>query len=128
MTNLSNSVHTFTAVATDSSGHTGSSQVVFGTTGNDAIMSSAANQILYGNGGSDTFAFSSNIGRATIADFQASNDVVQLSHSAFSDFADVLAHAVQAGSDVTISVDPSDSITLHGTALSQLTANNFHLV
>jgi hypothetical protein len=128
MGNLSNSVHNFIATASDSLGHAGSTQFVFGTTGNDTITSSAANEVLFGNGGHDTFAISGNVGRGTIADFQASNDMVQLSHNVFSNFADVLAHAAQVGSDVTISIDPSNSVTLHNTMLTQLTTNNFHLV
>jgi Ca2+-binding RTX toxin-like protein len=96
--------------------------------GNDTITNTAPNEVLFGNGGIDTFVFSGSIGKDTIADLQASSDVLQLSHNVFASFADVLAHAAQVGSDVTISLDASNSVTLHNTALAQLTANNFHLV
>ena len=102
--------------------------IVNGTTGNDTITNSAPNEILFGNGGNDTFAFSGEVGKDTIADFQASNDTIQLSHNVFASVADVFAHAAQVGTDVTIAIDASSSITLHNTALSQLTSNNFHLV
>ena len=124
----SNSVRDFIVKASDQAGNTGSDHVVYGTTGNDTITNSAPNELLYGNGGNDTFVFSGNIGKDTIADFSASNDIVQLSKNTFADFAVVLAHATQVGSDVTITIDPSNSVTLHNTALSQLTHNNIHIV
>jgi large repetitive protein len=123
-----NSVHNFIVNAFDQTGNTGSIKVLYGTTGNDTINSSAHNEFLFGNGGNDTFVFSGSVGKDTITDFNASNDVLQLSQNAFADFSAVLAHAAQAGSDVTITVDPSNSITLHNTTLSQLTSNNIHLI
>jgi hypothetical protein len=128
MEKLSNTVHSFTATASDQAGHTGSVHAVIGTAGNDTITNGAANEVLFGNGGADTFVFSGNIGKDTIADFQASNDALQLSHNVFSSFADVLAHATQVGSDVTIHFDAADSVTLHNTMLAHLTTNDFHLV
>ena len=125
---LTYSVHDFTVAASDQAAETGSTHVVTGTMGNDTITNTAPNEVLFGNGGIDTFVFSGSIGKDTIADFQASSDVLQLSHNVFASFADVLAHAAQVGSDVTISLDASNSVTLHNTALAQLTANNFHLV
>jgi hypothetical protein len=129
MGNISyNAVQNFVLTATDAAGHVGSTHALFGTTGNDVISNTAVNEVLFGNGGTDTFVFGGNVGKATVADFQANNDAVQLSHNAFSSFADVLAHAAQVGTDVTIAIDASNSVTLHNTALTQLTSNNFHLV
>ncbi len=128
MDKLSNTVHSIIATASDQAGHTGSVHAVIGTAGNDTITNGAPNEVFFGNGGADTFVFSGNIGKATIADFQVSNDVLQLSHNAFSSFADVLAHATQVGHDVTITFDAADSVTLHDTMLAHLTASNFHLV
>src|ERR1019366_4849028 len=51
MGNISNSVHSLALTTTDAAGHTGSANVVYGTTGNDTITSSAANETLFGNGG-----------------------------------------------------------------------------
>ena len=96
--------------------------------GNDTITPTAPNQTLFGNGGSDTFVFSGNIGKDTIADFQSANDVVQLDHNAFASFADVLAHAAQVGPDVAITMDAANSITLHDTLIAQLTIHDFHLI
>ena len=128
MANLSNAVHNLIVTASDQAGNTGSVHVVSGTTGNDTLTNSAPNEIFFGNGGNDTFVFSGNIGHDTIADFNATNDVLQLSQNTFTNFAAVLAHATQAGSDVTITIDPSNSITLHNTELAQLTSQNVHLV
>ena len=105
----------------------GPANIVNGTSGNDIITSRAANEIFFGNGGNDTFVFGKSFGMDTIADFQASNDAIQLSHNAFASFADVLAHSAQVGNDVTITIDPANSVTLHNTVLSHLTTNNFHL-
>ena len=102
--------------------------IVAGTAGNDTLSNTAANEIFYGNGGNNTFVFSGAIGKDTIADFQANNDTIQISHNVFASAADALAHAAQVGADVTITIDPADSITLHNTVLSHLTGNNFHLV
>ena len=128
MNKLSNTVHSVTATASDQAGDTGSVHAIIGTAGNDTITNGAANEVLFGNGGADAFAFSGNIGKATIADFQATNDVVQLNHNVFASVADVFAHAAQVGSDVTITFDATNSVTLHDTMLAHLTAANFHLV
>ena len=125
---LNSSAHDFVVKASDQAGNTGSLHVVYGTSGNDTIAASAPNEVLFGNSGNDTFVFSGNIGKDTVADFNANVDAVQLSHNAFSNFAAVLAHATQVGSDVTIAIDPSNSVTLHNTTLSQLTNNNIHIV
>jgi large repetitive protein len=123
-----NSVRDFIVKATDLTGNTGVDHVVYGTTHNDTITNSAPNEFLYGNGGNDTFVFSGNIGKDTIGDFSATNDVLQFSRNVFTDFASALAHASQVGPDVTIAVDSANSVTLHNTALSQLTHNNIHIV
>ena len=125
----SNAVHGFTAEpVTVISNLDSGSATLYGTRGNDTITPTAPNQTLFGNGGSDIFVFSSNIGKDTIADFQTANDVIQLDHNAFASFADVLAHAAQLGTDVAITMDAANSITLHNTMITQLTTHNFHLV
>jgi Ca2+-binding RTX toxin-like protein len=128
MSGLTNTVHSFDLVAKDALGNAGVEHVVYGTTGNDVMSGTSANEVFTGRGGNDTFVFSGNFGKDTIADFQASTDTIQLDHSAFADFASVLSHATQVGSDVVIAHDAQDSITLHNTVVSQLTSQNFHLV
>src|SRR5262245_59744385 len=102
--------------------------IVTGTAGNDTLTSTAANEVLFGNGGHDTFVFAGNFGKDTVADFHADSDVLQFSHTAFTDVADVLAHAVQVGADVMVTVDAAHSVTLSDTTLAQLNAHNVYLV
>jgi len=101
--------------------------MVSGTAGNDTLASTPANEVLFGNGGHDTFVFAGNFGKDIVADFHAENDVLEFNRTAFAD--DVLAHSAQVGTDVTVTVDATDSVTLSDTTLAQLNAHNaFHLV
>jgi hypothetical protein len=121
-----NSVNGFTASAYDKLGNTGSAGAVYGTAGDDTFLSTLANEIFTGKSGDDTYIFSGGFGKDTIKDFQASSDIVQFDHNVFSNFASAMSHAAQVGSDVVISFDANNSVSLHNTLLSQLTANNFH--
>ena len=123
-----NCVQGFAAVAHDQLGNIGGAACVYGTKGDDTLLSTLADEIFTGKGGHDTYVFSGNFGNDTIKDFQKSSDAVQLDHNVFGNFAGVMSHASQVGSDVVISVDANNSLSLHNTLLSQLTANNFHLV
>ena len=76
----------------------------------------------------DTFVFAGNFGKDTVADFHAASDVLQFSHTAFTNVADVLTHAAQVGADVTVTIDATHMVTLSNTVLSQLNAHNVHLV
>ena len=110
-------------------GKIGSSLVVNGPAGGGTVTSTAANEVLFGNGGSDTFVFSGTTwGTDIVADFHPTADVVQLSQAAFANLAAVLSHATQVGTDVVITADAMDSITLKNTTLSHLTTNNIHIV
>ncbi len=128
MSDLQNSIQNFAVQATDQAGQVASINVVFGTSGHDTIVSTGSNETLSGNGGGDTFIFAEKFGNDIIADFNTSNDVIQLSHNAFADFASVLSHAAQSGADVVINADATDSITLKNTTIGQLSDHNFHLV
>ena len=92
------------------------------------VSGTAGNGVLFGNGGNNTFVFAGNFGKDTVADFHAATDVLQFDHTAFTDVADVLAHAAQAGADVTVTVDATHSVTLSNTVLSQQDPYNVHLV
>ena len=102
--------------------------IVSGTAGNDTLTGTAANEVLFGNGGNNTFVFAGNFGHDTVADFHAANDLLQFSHTAFTNVADVLAHAAQVGADVTVTVDATHAVTLSDTVLSQLNQHNVHIV
>ncbi len=110
---------------------TGPVNIITGTAGNNTITSTAANEVISGNGGNDTFVFGTSFGNDVITDFQASGanqDVLQFSHNTFSSFAAVLAHAAQVGSDVVITADAADTVTLQNVHLSSLQKNDFHIV
>ena len=129
---LSNSVHTFTSTATDAAGNSGKSvgAAIYGTSGNNTLISTGGNDILTGGAGADTFVFNgSTFGNDVITDFRAgasSHDIVQFSKNAFSTFAAVLAHAAQVGTDVVISYDATDNVTLKNVKLSSLSQHDFH--
>src|SRR5262249_46589558 len=126
---LANTVHSFTARAADSSGNVGVTQGAFiaGTTGSDTLTGTAGNDLVMGRGGSDTVVFGTNFGKDTISDFAASSSVIQFDHNVFADFATVLAHAAQVGTDTVITAAPTDVVTLHNISVSQLTNNNVHI-
>jgi hypothetical protein len=131
---LSSTIHSITLSAVDVAGNTGVSTgaALIGTTGNDTLAVPAfGNNLIVGNGGNDTFVFGSNFGKEVITDFQAAtlnHDVLQFSQNTFNDFAAVLAHAAQVGSDVVITVDALDTVTLKNVQLSGLHQNNIHIV
>ena len=104
--------------------------IVTGTAGNNTITSTAANEILVGNGGNDTFVFGTSFGNNVITDFQASGnsqDILQFSQNTFSNFAAVLAHAAQVGSDVVITADALDTVTLQNVHLASLQKTDIHI-
>ena len=131
---LSNKVHTFASTATDLAGNAAASTgaAIYGTIGNNTLMGTGGSDIMTGGSGADTFVFSgTHFGNDVITDFRAGgwiHDSIQLSKNAFSSFSAVLAHAAQVGTDVVISYDAADSITLKNASLSQLTKSDFHFV
>jgi Ca2+-binding RTX toxin-like protein len=107
----------------------------------DTITASGSNDTLTGGNGADTFVFSSftwsgswtpQTQNHTVTDFSAGDapghDVIELQHTSFADFASVQAAAQQVGSDVVISLNPHDTVTLSGVDFHALTASDFHLV
>lgn len=128
---LSNAVHTFTATEVDNSGHVvakSSGSATLGTRGHDTLTSTSGADVFLGGGHPDTFVFASHFGHDVINDFAATgwrHDAIQFSASEFADFASVLAHAQQVGTDVLIS-SGQDQLTLKHTSLGALNANDFH--
>ena len=126
-------IHSFTATAVDVAGNVGSSSGVdlYGTTNNDTLMVGPGNDLVTGRGGSDTFVFGPNLGKDVITDFQTTglqHDILQFSQNTFSNFASVLAHAAQVGSDVVITADALDSVTLKNVNLSSIQNHDIHIV
>ncbi|MCW2317846.1 hypothetical protein M2322_003411 [Rhodoblastus acidophilus] len=128
---LSNAVHTFTATEVDNSGHVAaksSGAATLGTRGHDTLTSTFGADVFVGSGHPDTFVFASHFGHDVINDFGATgwrHDTIQFSAPEFADFASVLSHAQQVGSDVLIS-SGHDQLTLKHTSLGALSAHDFH--
>ncbi len=81
--------------------------------------------------GDDTFVFKAGFGQDTVADFTAgaaSGDVIEIHDGLFADFAAVQAASQQIGSDVVITHDAANTITLQNVTLANLNQNDFHLV
>lgn len=95
-------------------GQHGSNDTIFGGKGNDRITGGAGDDILSGGEGRDTFFFRPGFGSDVITDFSTvsgDHDTIVLS-GLFADEAELDAHMTQVGSDVVISVSPSDQIVL----------------
>ena len=91
-------------------------------------------RISLGGGGTDTFVFSgATFGKDVVTDFEAigsgsKHDTLQFDHSAFASVAYILAHASAVGKDVVITHDATDTVTLVGVHLNQLTVHDFLIV
>lgn len=84
--------------------------------------------LLWGGDDDDTFIFSDGDGKDIFKDFTAgaTEDEIDFSGvSSFASFADVQAASTQVGSDVVITIDANNSVTLEGVTLGNLTSDDF---
>ncbi|SDS99631.1 alpha/beta hydrolase-fold protein [Bradyrhizobium canariense] len=86
------------------------------------------NDVLTAGSGADTFEFLPNFGANTVNNFTSGVDTLQFGHSIFADAATALSNAHQVGSDVAITYDSRDVVTLHNIQLANLHASDFHIV
>ena len=136
-----NGMQRYSVTSIDAAGNIGTAggQTVFGRAqntklvggvGNDLLIG-AAGDTLTGAAGSDTFAFHAGFGKETITDFTATGtgaDILQFTKDTFADWAHLLAATKQVGSDLTITLDSSDVITLNNVALASFTSASAHFV
>lgn len=94
--------------------------------GGDTLIG-GADDTLNGGAGGDAFIFGTNWGAETVTGFAAS-DIMQFSTSSFADWAHLLGASAQVGSDVVITLDDTDTITLKNVTLSSLTSSNARFV
>ncbi len=87
-----------------------------GTTGNDTFTSF----------GGDTFTFAGQTGNDTINNFKVANDVIAISKSMVSNFANL--PLTQSGGNAKIVFDAHNSVTLTGINSATLTSHNFTFV
>ena len=110
---------------------TAGSDTLTGGDGDDLLVGNYGNDLLTGGSGADTFLFDRNRTftdpgfRATITDFNAAEDQIDVRKYGYVYFNDVLSHAYQDGSDVVIEFAPMERVTLLNVQLSSLTAANF---
>jgi hypothetical protein len=93
------------------------------------IAATGANQTLTGTGTPDNFVFNfAAVGQATVTNFHADTDVLQLNASLFANLQALLdaTHDDGHGNSV-IAVDAHDSITLTGVSKAHLTQIDLHL-
>jgi hypothetical protein len=84
--------------------------------------------ILNGSSSNDTFVFLPNFGANTVNNFTPAADELQFSQSIFSDPNAALGAAQQVGSDVVITHDVQNVVTLHNVQLANLHATDFYIV
>jgi Ca2+-binding RTX toxin-like protein len=99
-----------------------------GGNGNDRLTGGGGNDKLTGGSGQDTFTFGAGFGQDKILDFALSGssaDVIQFGAGTFADFNAVKAAMQQVGSDVVITLDAGNTITIANVSVSQLQANDF---
>ena len=97
-------------------------------TGATTTLIGGPNDILNGGVGADTFIFRANFGSNTVNNFTPGTDALQFSQSMFDSVAAVLNDAQQVGSDVVITHDPQDIVTVTNVQLSNLHVSDFHFV
>jgi beta-glucanase (GH16 family) len=128
-------IHSLTETAMDAAGNAGSSpgvtlystrsgQSLTGGAGADVLIGRSGDT-LTGGAGADHFVFNASFGKEAINDFTPGTDQVWIASSVVADFTHLLADAKQSGTDVVITVDRSDVLTLHHVTLGALHATDF---
>lgn len=98
---------------------------MIGTSFGDRIEGNGGANIFTGAAGADEFIFRAGFGQDRITDFASGTDTVRFASGLFTSFTDIMARAVQSGSDVVITLDASNTLTLSDVPLANLTANDF---
>jgi Ca2+-binding RTX toxin-like protein len=100
---------------------------IYGSLANDNITGAGGNDLLFGGAGSDTFIFTKGDGNDVIADFSAAagGDLINLHGYAVTSYGALAPLMVQAGSDVVITFDANNHLTLDGVLLAQLHSSDF---
>ena len=139
-TKLGHGIHSFTETSTDLAGNTVSSsgvtlyasnahQLLQGGSGNDVLIGHR-NDMLTGGAGADTFVFNPKLGKETITDFNASQDVLSFDHTLFAEASasQVLSQMHDGRAGAVIVIDHADTITLTGVHVADLQSHlsDFH--
>jgi len=137
ITDLDGEVFRLTATVTSSdlgdtlAGGAGNDRL-FGGAGPDSLDGGSGADFLNGGAGDDRFIYAPGYGADVIFGFAAgpgTEDKINLAaFKTISTFADVLAHAAQAGSDTVIDFGGGDTLTLRNVTRGSLAADDFILV
>jgi hypothetical protein len=119
--------------AVDKVGNVGSSaqEIAIGSALGGTFASTSANEQFSGGKGVDKFVFEPNFGNDVIFNFQLAgtgHDVIEFSHTVFSDLAAVLSHATQIGTDVVIADGGGNSVTLKNVSMAKLPYADIHII
>lgn len=102
--------------------------VLTANSGNDRLNGEGGNDTLVGGAGSDTFIFSPNFGMDLVTNFIAGagaiHDLLSFG-SLFPSYTSVMQDATQSGSNVVITYNTDDTVTLTQVTLSTLVAQDF---
>jgi VCBS repeat-containing protein len=82
-----------------------------------------------GLAGADTFVFAANFGNVTLTNFDPGTDEIEIDHTVFADFQELLAAAHDDGNgNAVIAADPNATITLKNVTVAQLVQHqgDFH--
>jgi Ca2+-binding RTX toxin-like protein len=95
--------------------------------GSDVIDGAGGDDILAGGAGRDTFIVAPGNGSDTIADFEAGPgpDVVRLVGTGYGDFATVMSHMTQNGSNAVLDLGGSETLTFQNTFERSFAADDF---
>jgi serralysin len=107
-------------------GHAGNDQL-FGGSDDDRLIGGYGDDILTGGAGKDTFIFSGETGADTIVDFRDGSDKLSIISESPTAVADIIASAVQVGSDVTLTIAEGATVTIQNFDLASLDAKDFLL-
>src|SRR5262249_58612165 len=96
---------------------------------NNVLEGNVGDDILIGGGGNDTFVFRAGFGHDAIEDFHGgvgpSDQIALLGFEDVTTFDDVLAHAIQDGTNVVIDLGENNHLVLKDVVLATLAADDF---
>jgi Ca2+-binding RTX toxin-like protein len=99
-----------------------------GNNGVDTLVGGDGSDTLTGGGGNDVFVFKTGFGNDTIADFAGGpgvGDVIEFRDGLVADFTALQSISAQVGSNVVVTVDGSNAITLQNVTLANLDQDDF---
>jgi hypothetical protein len=125
--------HNLLITATDIVGNVGSNtqEIAIASAQGGTFASTSASEQFSGGKGADKFVFAPNFGNDVIFNFQLAgtdHDVIEFSHTTFADFAEVLSHATQLGTDVVIADGGGNSVTLKNMSMAKLQYADIHII